>query len=196
MRGANLPMFSKQEFDLLPAPSSQRVSLHRATFDDLEEGASLATRNIPGDLAGLEVVRKVISRNPNNILLFKRDNKIVGLWSMLLLNPHGIEALLLDELRATDPAREYLSTAAEAPAAMYLWAIVAPGFASEGVRHVAQFLRQPLYAVANIFSRPTTDAGLRFHKGIGFRPIGSSHPGFYRYVRLANRLQPTEQQAA
>ena len=194
--GANFPMYSKYEFDLLRPPSRPRLSLHHGTADDLKEGASLAARNIPGDLAGLDAVRKVKSRNPNNVLLIKKDEKVVGVWSMLMLNPRGVEALLLGELQATDPSCEYLSAAAESPAAIYFWAIVAPGFASEGVRHIAQFLRQPLYGVSNLFSRPTTDDGVRFHNGMGFRPLGASHPGLYRYVRLANRSVLAGQQAA
>ncbi len=187
---------NKHEFDLLSAPKRARVGLERIDTSDFQLAIELARSEIPGELAADDAVLAAAKHNPNNILLFKRGNKIVGFWAMLMLNSRGIEALLLGELNREAPPKEFLCVSTEVPSAIYVWAVVAPGIASEGIRHVAQFLQQPLYSAANFYSRPNTDIGIKLNKSLGFRPIGISHPGFYRYVRFRNRPHRIDQDAA
>ena len=179
---------SRHEFDLLTPPARPRIELRRARPCDLEAAARLAGQEIDEDLAGLSVVETALACNSNNALLFWRNDEIAGLWAMLMLNSHGLEALLMGEFEPTAPDIGLLARTAQAPAAIYVWAVVAPGLAAEGIRHVSRVLQQPLYAQANLYSRPNSDIAVRLNLNVGFRPVGPSMPEFYRYVRLDNRL--------
>jgi hypothetical protein len=179
--------YSRHEFDMLQPPKRCRIDLTRATDDELDIITELASRQIPGELAVNDVVRKVTQHNPNNLLVFKQEKLVVGGWSMLMLSAAGLEALLLGEIDLADPNPKYLANPTEAPKAIYVWAVVAPKLAAEGIRHVSKFLRAPIYRQANLFSRPNTDVGVQLNLRLGFKPIGPTAPGYYRYVRLANR---------
>ncbi len=179
--------YSRHEFDMLELPKRCRVDLTRATDEELDLITELASQQIPGELAVAEVVRKVTQHNPNNLLIFKQEKVVVGGWSMLMLSAAGLEALLLGEIDFSDPDPKYLAGQTEAPEAIYVWAVVAPKLAAEGIRHVSKFLRAPFYREANLFSRPNTDVGVQLNIRLGFKPIGPEAPGYYRYVRLANR---------
>ncbi len=179
--------YSRHEFDMLEPPRRCRIDLARATDSDLEVISELAAAQIPGELASSDVVRQVTAHNPNNLLLFKQGRGVMGGWSMLMLNGPGMEALFLGEIDLANPDDQYLVGPTEVPNAIYVWAVVAPKLAAEGIRHVSKFLRSPIYRKANLYSRPNTPVGVQLNLRLGFKPIGDKAPGFYRYVRLANR---------
>ncbi len=181
---------SRHEFDRLEVPARPRIALHRATLDDIGTSRQMAAQELPGAVASEEVIALAISRNRNNILLFRKNDEVVGIWAMLMLSPIGLEALLLGEFQGLRPNPAALAAAADVPAAIYHWAVVAPGLASEGIRHVSEFLRQPPYRTVNFFSRPNTEVGVRLNRGLGFHPVEAGTPGLYRYVRLVNRASP------
>ena len=187
--------FGRHEFDRMQPSKSSRLQLVPANNGDIETGWKLANNEIPGKIADISIINHVITYNPNSILLICRDEKIVGIWAMLMLSPIGLEQLLVGELDATKPALNSLTPTDVAPQAIYFWAAVAPGIAAGAVMQISQFLRQPLYRHANCFSRPNTPAGERFNIGMGFKPVECGTPGLMRYVRLANRGE-TIQQAA
>lgn len=179
--------YCRHEFDMLQLPKRCRIDLARANDEELVLITELASRQIPGELAGNEIVRQVTKHNPNNLLIFKRGKLVVGGWSMLMLSPQGVEALFLGEIDLSDPDPKYLADQTTAPGAIYVWAVVAPKLAAEGIRHVSKFLRAPIYRNSNLYSRPNTDVGVQLNLRLGFMPIGPSAPGYYRYVRIANR---------
>jgi hypothetical protein len=177
----------RHDFDSLVPPLRNRVELRRATLQDLRTAAALAGRAIGGQLADLSVVERVLHRNPNSVLLFKRNQSLAGFWSMLFLTPRGLEAMLFGELCLENPQQNLLASGTEEPSAIYIWAVVASGLASEGIRHVSSFLRQPLYARANCYARPATEAGREIIESTGFHLVNSSSNRLHRYVRHANR---------
>ena len=184
-----------KEFDTLLPPKHSRVEIRRATGHDLSAAAALASRYLPGELASLTSVRKAISRNPNNVMIFWRGGSVAGAWAMLMLNSRGLEALLTSGFNFAEPASRELAAATDAPAAIYIWAVVAPGLASEGIAQMSLFLRHPLYSAANLYTRPTTPGGRRIAENLGFVPISGATAGLHRYLRLPNR-EPVLQQAA
>jgi hypothetical protein len=125
------------------------------------------------------------------VLVFTPEAGIVSLWAMLMLAPLGLEALLLGELDPLNPAPNTLAATGERPAAIYHWAVIAPGTASEGIRHVSEFLRVPAYCTCNYFARPVTGLGTHLTAALGFRPIVAGIPGLFRYVRIVNRVSST-----
>jgi hypothetical protein len=181
---------SRHEFDRLEIPVRPRIRLRRATVDDIGTTRHMAARELPGMVASEEVIARTMSRNRNSVLLFYKNSDVVGIWAMLMLTATGLEALLLGEFDGLNPNPRTIAATGDSPAAIYHWAVVAPGLASEGIRHVSQFLGQPPFRTANFYSRPNTEVGIRLNLGLGFRPIRAGIPGLFRYVRLINRTPP------
>jgi hypothetical protein len=181
---------SRHEFDRLEVPNRPRIRLHRATVDDIGVTRQLAAQELPGAVASEEAIARTIGHNRNNVLLFYKNSDVVGVCAMLMLTPTGLEALLLGEFDGLNPNPKGLAATGDSPAAIYSWAVVAPGLASEGICHVSQFLRQPPFRAANFYSRPNTEVGIRLNLGVGFHPIQAGTPGLFRYVRLINRAPP------
>lgn len=175
------------EFDLLTTPKRQKITIRRANHLDLSPVGAFARSTLPEGLAANESVGRVIAHNRNSIMLFERAGEVAGFWAMLMLTPQGLERLLLGELDTLEPDLSSLTRTLEPPAAIYSWAVVAPGLAAEGVFHVSRFLRRPMYRHANMYARPNTEEGVRFNLRLGSRPVPAAETGLYRYVRLANR---------
>ncbi|MGI9384571.1 MAG: hypothetical protein ACR2PO_15580 [Methyloligellaceae bacterium] len=185
----------RRDFDLLQPRKASRIKVQPATLDDLPTVCELVAQQLPGNVAAYSVVKEVISYNRNNLLLFWRGGHVVGAYAMLMLTPIGLERLLIGEFRPLDPDPICLASRMMTPAAIYNWAVVAPGLAIEGILHVSLFLRQPMYRHANLFSRPNTPEGVRLNVSLGSLPLEGAAPGLYRYVRLANRADPLGQAA-
>jgi len=181
--------FRRHEFDLLVPPKRARVTIRRCHAADLAAVSTLATTGIGGELAHNRSVENVLQVNPNSVFLFKRRDLLVGVWAMLMLSPRGIEALLLGELDTRNPEPEMLVSATQEPSAIYVWAVVASSLASEGIRHVSAFLRQPLYVRSNLYAKPATSAGKQILSDTGFRSINQVGEGLHRYLRHANRQE-------
>lgn len=177
----------RYEFDSLAPNERTKIIMTRGRVQDIPAAITLARDAIGVDIASPQVVKRVLLRNPNNILMFRRGNQLAGTWSNLLLNSYGLESLLLGELDLTNPPDAALATVGEAPAGIYVWAVVAPGRAAEGIKHVAQFLSQPLYANANLYARPATQQGANLSDTLGFKPVAGHIDGIWRYLRHANR---------
>lgn len=198
MRNVNITQTKNKrlsEFDTIMPLRRPKIAMRRADMHDLHTTLEFAKGELPDGIAGGSVIQTILTHNRNNILLFERDQKVVGFWAMLMVTPLGIERLLLGEFNYLQPELNCLARTGEQPAAIYNWAVVAPRLAAEGVYHVSQFLRKPLYRSANLYSRPNTPSGVQFNLRLGARPIESGTDGLYRYVRLANR-QPAFAQAA
>ena len=178
---------SRHEFDRLEVPTRPRIRLHRATVEDIGATRQMAAQELPGAVASEEAIARTISQNRNSVLLFFKNADVVGIWAMLMLTASGLEALLLGEFDGLNPNPKWIAVTGDSPAAIYHWAVVAPGLASEGIRHVSHFLRQPPFRSANFYSRPNTEVGIRLNLGLGFHAIQAGTPGLFRYVRLINR---------
>jgi len=185
----------KREFDSLEPSIKSRIQVRNANPTNLVEACRIGNDEIPGGVASIPLVESVIKNNPDNAFVFFRNDRIVGFYAMLLLTPIGLERLLLGEFNGSCPDPICLSTPNEAPAAIYKWAVVAPGLAADGIKHVSRILRQPKFRNINFFSRPNTEAGVRINLNLGFKPIECGTPSLYRYIRVANRV-PNMQQAA
>jgi len=181
------------DFDCLRILPRSRMELSRCRRRELPELLAFAQGCIGGrQLAMLEDVERVLAKNPNSVLSFSKHGKVVGAWAMLLLNSRGIEALLLGEVPLHAPPQDILTDPIEPPSAIYIWAVVAPGLGAEGISHVSGFLQQPLYARANLYTRPATQQGARIMTSTGFLPLTSAPLGLHRYVRHSNRPRRLE----
>jgi len=181
---------SRHEFDRLEVPGRPRITLHRATIADISTTRQMVARELPVSIASEQAIARTIMQNRNSVLLFYKNADVVGVWAMLMLTVLGLEALLLGEFDWLNPNPKGIAATGDSPMAIYHWAVVAPGLASEGIRHISQVLRQPKYRAANFYSRPSTDLGIRLCLGLGCRPVQAGTPGLFRYVRLINRASP------
>jgi hypothetical protein len=180
--------FGKNDFDFLEPSRRGRVTLSHANDKDIFDALDLASTSIASDLAPLDTIRRVVARNPDNLLIFRRKDVIVGAWAMLLLRKAGIDALVSGQLDPSNPENALLSPPDETPAAIYVWAIVAPGLAVEGVWHVSAYLRQPRYASVDIYTRAATTAGAMMINSTGCRRIGENSD-LFKYERFVNRIK-------
>lgn len=180
---------AKREFDLLEPSSNSRIKIRRAKEDELVKACQFGNAEIPGGVSSVDVVKSVMEFNSDNIFSFLRHGDLVGFYAMLMLSPIGLERLLLNEFNGSHPDPICLVPTDETPAAIYKWAVFAPGLATEGIKHISKFLRQLKYKNVNFISWPNTEAGVRINKNLGFKPIHCAKRGLYRYERIPNRAQ-------
>ncbi|MGI9416076.1 MAG: hypothetical protein ACR2PM_20565 [Hyphomicrobiales bacterium] len=177
----------RRDFDQMVPTHHVRMGVAPATCDQLPVIFDLAQREIPVLLAPLQHVERVWSHNRDGVLVFVREEEVVGVYAMLLLNATGVQRLMNGDLDTYSPDLDCISPPAQTPAAIYNWAVVAPGLAAEGLRYVSEYLRQPEYRKANLYARGTTPAACRLMEHLGYKLLGGAHPDLYRYERVANR---------
>ena len=187
---------TSSDFDSLRLPKKATVSCRPALLEDLEKIGAILKDAFGSQIAPSDVVQYVMMHNRNNVHVVCNRQTIVGIYAMLLLNPLGLERLLLGEFDPSQPDPACLSSRLMTPIAIYKWAVVAPGRAAQGILHMSHFLRQPFYRHANLFARPVTPAGRKLVSDVGFVPIADARmPGLHRYVRIPNRSSALPQAA-
>ena len=89
-----------------------------------------------------------------------------------MLNRLGLEALIGDALDLGDPPTSVLAAPGDRPAGIYVWALLrSSAVAAEGIARVIVRLQQFPYERSDLFALPATPDGLRFMRGLGFRPV-------------------------
>lgn len=177
----------RREFDLMVPSRHVRMCVRPALKSELPRVFEIAKTEIPALSAALPFVQGVIDHNPESVLVFEREEEIVGVYAMLLLSASGLERLLLGELDTSSPDIDAIVPGGAQPAAIYNWAVVARQLAAEGFRHTSVYLRQPLFCRANIYAKGTTPAACRIMERTGYQLLDGVGAGLYRYVRIANR---------
>jgi hypothetical protein len=108
-----------------------------------------------------------------------------------MLNRRGVEALIGDALDLGDPPTSVLAAPGDRPAGIYVWALLrSSAVAAEGIARVIVRLQQFPYERSDLFALPATPDGLRFMRGLGFRPVPGHPRSLHHYVRFANRQEP------
>jgi predicted GNAT family N-acyltransferase len=133
-------------------------------------------RRTIGQTAEVEAVKRVIRHNPDNVWAIARASRYdagepeaEGMVSFLMLNEKGAEALAAGTLNPADPDLVLLTRQNQKPAAIYVWALCAPGPLSGAIPLVFEKISTPLYRDVDIFARAATDDGRRFLEAIGFK---------------------------
>jgi len=147
-----------------------------------------------GRLASLETVRKVVSHNPDNLWAIARKSRydwntpqIEGFVALLHLNTRGEESLFDGTLDGLNPDLSLLTAQNEKPAAIYVWALYAPGVLAAGVPLVLEKASSPLYQDATLYARAATAEGRQFMESLGWH-LGArlgerSAPDLFVYPR-------------
>jgi hypothetical protein len=185
------PLFAEnpQEFQAVIALRSGRTAVRRLRLDEIGPLLEAARTAIGTGMAAEEVVERVALQQPDALWAFTRNHRLVGCLALLMLNAAGVEALLSGGVDFRDPAPSFLAEAFDTPAAIYVWALLAPALAVDGVAEVMLRLRGPRYDSANIYAFQATHEGANLLRRLGFHPVSGCFRGLYQYVRLANRSQ-------
>ncbi|MGH6984956.1 MAG: hypothetical protein ACREEI_12090 [Stellaceae bacterium] len=182
----------RHEFDLLEC--HRDVDTSPAQPEELPAMVTLARTAVPGVRVAAATVERVYRQHPQCIFPFRCGGKISGGMAFLYLNEDGFDRLLLDELDFSDPDPKILTQPGEAPAALYIWALVARGRAAGGIANVNAWLRQEPFSSADFYAQPSTQHGARILVQVGFEPANSFQHNLWTYRRLRNRAarQPVE----
>jgi hypothetical protein len=147
----------------------------------------MARRLVPGVQIGTAELAKYFTFDPQSILTFSRNGKLVGGMAFLFLSDRGHDALLLDEICLTAPETHYLASAEEEVAAIYIWAIAATGRGIAGLGKAAAHLRQLRFRGADCYAQPSTVTGRDIMRATGFEPVPSFQPDLWCYERPWHR---------
>jgi hypothetical protein len=184
---------ARHDFDALPL--SPDVDVRCAQFSEIGALAAMAHRLVPGVQIVAEELARYFTFDPQSLLTFSRKGRLVGGMAFLFLNDRGHDALLLDEICLTAPETNYLASAKEDVAAIYIWAIAATGRGIAGLGKAAAHLRQLRFRGADCYAQPSTVAGRDIMKATGFAPVPSFQPDLWCYERPWHR-QPTRMPGA
>lgn len=145
------------------------------TVSVIDELMAKAKRDLAG-LAGIEVVRAVMSHNPDTIWAIARKEHYDaaapagdGFVAVLPLNAAGLRQLAEGTFDASAPDLALVCRQHEKPAGIYIWAIHARGTLAGGIALVIDKFKTPLLADVNFYARAATADGRRFMEGLGFQ---------------------------
>jgi hypothetical protein len=179
-------LVGRHDFDSLSTDAD--VEVRCARYAELPHLAEMAHRLVPGVEMSADTLGNYFTFDPESILTFGRNGRLLGAIAFLYLNDRGHDALLLDEICLTNPEIEFLAVAGEAVSATYIWACAITGRGISGYGKVAEHLRRPRYANADVFAQPSTQAGRDWLIATCFEPISSFQPDLWCYERSWNRL--------
>lgn len=176
----------RHEFDSLP--TGARVEVRAADFAEIPAISAMARSMVPGVQVGEQGLLQHHFHDPESILVFAGQGRLLGGMAFLYLGERGHAALMSGELTPTHPDFGLLAGRDEQVAAIYIWGMGAVGRGIAGLGKMSAFLRRPRYVNANCFAQPSTAAGRDLMIATGFRPIASSQPDLWCYERPWKRL--------
>lgn len=176
---------------------SGRVVAYTPGFDEVARLFAQASDDL-GTETSLDVVRRIMSGNPTSVLAFARREgfdcaapRAEGVIAWLPLTASGHAALLDGTFNVPDPDPAHLSAQHEPSAAIYVWAIYAPGLAG-GVGIAFDQMSSPLHRHADLYARAASTSGRRLITGLGFEPLDTvvpmSAPGLYVFRKPGSPL--------
>jgi hypothetical protein len=179
---------TRHDFDSLPTDTD--IEVRPAHCAELPILADMAHRLVPGVQMTAPGLDRYLTFDPECILTFSRQKKLLGAIAFLYLNSRGHDALILDEISLTHPDIGLLARSGEEVSATYIWACATIGRGIAGFGRVAAHLRTPRYVNADVFAQPSTKAGRHWLISMCFMQIPSFQRDLWCYERSWNRLPP------
>jgi hypothetical protein len=181
---------TRHDFDSLSADTDIEVQF--AEHSEVSVLADMARRMVAGVQITAPNLGKFLAFDPECILTFSRQKKLLGGVALLYLNSRGHDALMLGEISLAQPDTGLLAGPDDKVSAIYIWAVATTGRGIAGYGKVASHLRTPRYVDANCFAQPSTKAGRELLVSTCFKPIPSAQPDLWFYERPWNRLPPNK----
>jgi len=179
------PLVARHDFDMLPR--SRDVEVRPARRSELAAIAEMGNRMVPGVNVAVTDLERYYAFDPDSILIFGRQGKLLGSVAFIYLNRRGLDALLHAEVQLTQPDLALLANRFEQVSAIYVWAIAGQGRAMAGLGNVSEHLCKTRLAPADLYAQPSSEDGRNLMIAIGFEPIDSSQRELWRYQRPWNR---------
>ena len=175
----------------MQVPDGGIVYVRRARPDEIVPIHELTKQEISADVAPLSVVQDVYDRNEDSFWtvnrasdLSKTDSRLTGYIGMLHLNEQGLTRLEAGDFDAHEPDVRLIVPSKTRPAAIYVWAIIAPKVGRQATNLIAHALGAELYGGVPIFATAGTLRGMNLMKGYGFSGAGGSSAGLGQLFRL------------
>src|SRR6516162_713141 len=150
-------LVAKHDFDMLPR--SRDIEVRPARRSELVAIAEMGNRMVPGVNIAVSDPERYYGFDPDSILTFGRQKRLLGAVAFIYLNQCGLDALLHAEIRLTQPDFSLLAGRFEQVAAIYVWAIAGQGRAMAGLGNVSEHLSRPRLVFADLYAHPATAAG-------------------------------------
>jgi hypothetical protein len=179
------PFAARHDFDALPR--SAEIDVQPALASELSALADMANRLVPGVRITEPTLERYFEFDPESILTFSRNQRLLGAVAFLYLNDRGHDALILDDMNLTHPDFGLLAGRSEEASAIYVWAIAGQGKAMAGLGNVSTHLSEPRLAPADLYAQPSSADGRNLMVALGFEPIPSFQYELWRYQRPWNR---------
>jgi predicted GNAT family N-acyltransferase len=164
----------KHRLDLMRPQMAKHLVMFHPSEQIVSDLMASASKEIPGLTSASEILR-VARYNPDLFMAVTRKTRFdpnapagEGFIAMLPLNLLGLQHLALGTINARSPDLRLLAKPGERPAGVYLWAVYAPGPLVAGMALFMEKMSSGLYQGVDIYSRPNTEAGIRFNHGMGF----------------------------
>jgi hypothetical protein len=179
---------ARHDFDFLPR--SAEVDVEPARPSELSVLADMANRLVPGVRITEPQLERYFTFDPQSILTFRRNSKLLGAVGFIYLNSRGHDALIQNEITLANPEFDLMAGGSAEVSAIYVWAIAGHGKAMAGLGNVSKHLSEPRLAPADLYAQPSSPDGRNLMIALGFKPIPSRQKELWRYQRPWNRLQP------
>jgi len=173
------------------APDGGIVFIRRATPGEIAQIHELTKQAISADIAPLSIVEEVYKRNHDSFWIISRaedpdknNSRLVGYIGMLHLSQSGRDYLEAGNFNAHEPDVRLVVPSDTRPAAIYVWAIIAPKLGRQATMLVARALGAELYGGVPIFATAGTLRGMNLMKGYGFSGAGGNETGLGQLFRL------------
>ncbi|HEY1961195.1 MAG TPA: hypothetical protein VGG69_02160 [Rhizomicrobium sp.] len=174
----------------MQVPGSGIVFVRRAKEHEIVPIHELTKELISAEVAPLSVVSEAYKRNQDTFWTVNRasdttkvDARMVGYIGMLHLSQAGRDRLESGNFDAHEPDVRLLVPSHTRPAAIYVWAIIAPKVGRQATNLVAHALGAELYGGVPIFATAGTLRGMNLMKGYGFSGAAGSE-GLGQLFRL------------
>ena len=178
----------RQDLDLIVGPSDPLAAVRAPHRDEIPALRARARAAIGVDIAGSEVIARVLDHDPETVWAIERDAQIVGAFAFLFFDAEGVRRLRQAEIDLLRPPIALLAPPGQPPAGIYWWGVFGRGHVAAAMGRVLDVLRGPRHRAADMWSRPVTEDGARFFDRLGFRPDLAGSAGLYRYQRISNRI--------
>ncbi len=135
-----------------------------------------ARQSLP--LASRADVATMLAKNPDIIrqVCEAESDTVLGLFAYLPLNAYGAWAVMRGQYNGARPDPAWITRPDEAPVALAIWLILAPGQLGRILEPIATLFRKLQPAGCVIFSHGATGMSAALQRSLGFRPAVDFFP--------------------
>jgi hypothetical protein len=156
-----------------------------ASSSDIRALRGMLRERIDGDLASAETALAVQDANPLSIWSLYSQDGLQGGIAFLPLNTLGVYRLIYGKLDPVTPGLECIAVGTEAPAVLYVWALVSRGRGLAALSDVLRHLETPRFRNVDIWTHPVTERGRRLADRLGLARFGEADRAYYKFSRSA-----------